>query len=73
MFLDKDLPIIGQHGLSPVERRLLTFAVEGMLERIHSFPWQSLILDAKGKPFSQTRGETIVFRRYNPFTVSKDV
>jgi len=67
MFLDKDLPIIGQWGLTPSEVRLLRHAAEGLERRCKplSFLGQSLILDAKGKPFKHRNGDVIRFRRYN--------
>ena len=75
MFLEKDLPVIGQRAyLDPFSRRLLERAETEMLKRVGEqkpFPWTSPILNIKGKPYSNAKtGDTIKFRRYAPFASS---
>lgn len=63
MFLEKDLPIIGNAKYS---ERLLRIAGRRMLELYSTnFPFPRQILDASGEPYR--RGETITFRRRIPF------
>ena len=66
-YSDKDLPIIGRDKFNDISKRLLSYPfskLESFAKNV-VFPWESPILDSKGKPFRKQGAETIKFRRYN--------